>query len=95
MDSWEVSQKDWTRTRNALEHFHETLNSAGPSSAKKSTDAAENTTEDDDEIHIRLLCGGDLLESFAKPGLWADEDLNEILGKHGLVSRNSNFKLIC
>lgn len=26
-------------------------------------------------IQIKLLCGADLLESFATPGLWADEDV--------------------
>lgn len=32
--------------------------------------------EKDGPVQIKLLCGGDLLESFAKPGLWADEDVN-------------------
>ncbi|CAH2059065.1 unnamed protein product, partial [Iphiclides podalirius] len=36
-------------------------------------------------VTVRLLCGADLLESFATPGLWADEDLETIVGKHGLV----------
>ncbi|KPI93676.1 Nicotinamide mononucleotide adenylyltransferase 1 [Papilio xuthus] len=39
----------------------------------------------DDRITIKLLCGADLLESFATPGLWSDEDLETIVGKHGLV----------
>ncbi|KAL0811541.1 hypothetical protein ABMA28_009927 [Loxostege sticticalis] len=34
---------------------------------------------------VRLLCGADLLESFATPGLWADDDLETIVGRHGLV----------
>ncbi|XP_028164027.1 uncharacterized protein LOC114355399 isoform X2 [Ostrinia furnacalis] len=36
-------------------------------------------------ITIKLLCGADLLESFATPGLWSDEDLETIVGRHGLV----------
>lgn len=28
-----------------------------------------------DQLHMKLLCGGDLLESFGKPGLWKDEDV--------------------
>ncbi|XP_045539816.1 nicotinamide/nicotinic acid mononucleotide adenylyltransferase 3 isoform X2 [Papilio machaon] len=39
----------------------------------------------DGRITIKLLCGADLLESFATPGLWSDEDLETIVGKHGLV----------
>lgn len=27
------------------------------------------------KIHVKLLCGADLLESFAKPGLWSQEDV--------------------
>lgn len=30
-------------------------------------------------VQIKLLCGADLLESFATPGLWADEDVRQIL----------------
>lgn len=28
-----------------------------------------------DRILVKLLCGADLLESFAKPGLWLDDDV--------------------
>ncbi|XP_048744903.2 nicotinamide/nicotinic acid mononucleotide adenylyltransferase 1-like isoform X2 [Ostrea edulis] len=38
-----------------------------------------------DTVNVRLLCGADLLESFGTPGLWADKDIEEIVGKHGLV----------
>lgn len=27
-------------------------------------------------VKVKLLCGGDLLESFGTPGLWADEDVS-------------------
>ncbi|XP_026729558.1 nicotinamide/nicotinic acid mononucleotide adenylyltransferase 1 [Trichoplusia ni] len=36
-------------------------------------------------VTVKLLCGADLLESFATPGLWSDEDLETIVGRHGLV----------
>ncbi|RUS72235.1 hypothetical protein EGW08_020008, partial [Elysia chlorotica] len=35
--------------------------------------------------NVKLLCGADLLESFAVPGLWSDEDIEYIVGSHGLV----------
>ncbi|XP_034837161.1 nicotinamide/nicotinic acid mononucleotide adenylyltransferase 1 isoform X3 [Maniola hyperantus] len=44
-----------------------------------------NGNIDDDTITIKLLCGADLLESFATPGLWSDEDIETIVGRHGLV----------
>lgn len=27
-------------------------------------------------LNVRLLCGGDLLESFAVPGLWSEDDVS-------------------
>ncbi|KAG8197399.1 hypothetical protein JTE90_013519 [Oedothorax gibbosus] len=36
-------------------------------------------------VHIMLLCGGDLLESFSVPDLWLETDISKIVGKHGLV----------
>lgn len=38
-----------------------------------------------DVPELRLLCGADLIQSFAKPGLWKREDLEEIVSKFGLV----------
>ncbi|KAM3959845.1 nicotinamide mononucleotide adenylyltransferase isoform 1-T1 [Aphomia sociella] len=38
-----------------------------------------------DRVTVKLLCGADLLESFATPGLWSEEDLEMIVGRHGLV----------
>ncbi|XP_026322888.1 nicotinamide/nicotinic acid mononucleotide adenylyltransferase 3 isoform X2 [Hyposmocoma kahamanoa] len=39
----------------------------------------------DARVTVKLLCGGDLLESFAKPGLWSDDDIENIVGRHGIV----------
>ncbi|XP_033099330.1 nicotinamide/nicotinic acid mononucleotide adenylyltransferase 3-like isoform X2 [Anneissia japonica] len=45
------------------------------------------TTQDqsDSDLQVKLLCGADLLESFAVPGLWADQDVEDIVSKHGIV----------
>lgn len=37
------------------------------------------------KVQVKLLCGADLLESFATPGLWSDDDMETILGRFGLV----------
>ncbi|XP_026571610.1 nicotinamide/nicotinic acid mononucleotide adenylyltransferase 1 [Pseudonaja textilis] len=34
---------------------------------------------------LKILCGTDLLESFAVPSLWKPEDIQEIVSKHGMV----------
>ena len=40
---------------------------------------------DQGPITFKLLCGGDLLESFAVPGLWNEEDLESIVRDYGIV----------
>ena len=89
VDPWEGSQDGWTRTVQVLKHFRATLNSASssyPTERSKITKALEESCGKGEEIRVKLLCGGDLLESFAVPGLWEDEDLKTILGEFGLVS---------
>ena len=49
------------------------------------------TKEDHDTIQLKLLCGGDVLESFAVPGLWKDEDVSVCKVK----VTNIEFKLSC
>ncbi|XP_034254524.1 nicotinamide/nicotinic acid mononucleotide adenylyltransferase 1 isoform X1 [Thrips palmi] len=39
----------------------------------------------DRPVKVMLLCGADVLESFAKPGLWNIKDIETIVGQHGLV----------
>lgn len=36
--------------------------------------------------NLRLLCGGDLLESFLTPNLWSDDHIEEILRDFGIVA---------
>ena len=36
------------------------------------------TKEEHDSVQLKLLCGGDVLESFAVPGLWKDEDVRYV-----------------
>lgn len=38
-----------------------------------------------DGPQLMLLCGADVLESFAVPNLWKQEDIAEIVGFYGLV----------
>ena len=37
-----------------------------------------------DNVHLKFLCGADLVESFATPGLWSTEDVrmnNVVIGE--------------
>jgi len=41
--------------------------------------------ESRDPVRLKLLCGGDLLESFAVPGLWAEADVSWYFISSGFV----------
>ncbi|XP_041369366.1 nicotinamide/nicotinic acid mononucleotide adenylyltransferase 1-like [Gigantopelta aegis] len=101
LDTWECELKEWSRTERVLSHHRKALLShindnikPGPTKKRKNVhksngDESVNTTPkitvEDDAVQVKLLCGADLLESFAVPGLWLDEDIEEIVGSYGLV----------
>jgi len=65
---WEAKQPNWTPTKLVIKTTQEILQKDSDSSL----------------INVMLLCGGDLLESFSKKGLWKDEDITDIC-KNGIV----------
>lgn len=79
VSDWETQQDDWTRTKHVLQYHSNKLNATADQNGN-----SEAVTQNS-KIHLKLLCGGDLLESFAKPGLWKEEDLEVILEQFGLV----------
>jgi len=79
---WETRQSDWTRTRKVLEEYSSMIKS---SAAGLNLDWISDTGSQQGPIEVKLLCGGDLLESFSVPGLWKEEDITAILEKHGIV----------
>ncbi|KAL9983528.1 hypothetical protein ACROYT_G005714 [Oculina patagonica] len=71
VDSWESKLDCWSRTAKVLDHVTEDVAKKFPGSTPPV---------------VKLLCGADLLESFAVPDLWADKDIEKFVGKdHGLV----------
>jgi len=69
VDPWETQQSGWTETVKVLAHLQQKVE-------------CESTAQ---KPQVKLLCGADLLESFATPGLWKDEDIKDILEQFGLV----------
>ncbi|KAG5670066.1 hypothetical protein PVAND_000352 [Polypedilum vanderplanki] len=97
VSEWETQQEGWTRTRNTLQYHQNYLNSIirdlnGMNSSNLPSWVPENIRQIKEPVQLKLLCGADLLESFATPGLWEKEDLEAILGQHGIVviSRNGS-----
>jgi len=91
LSDWECGRPAWTPTRQVLQYHQETmdsmLNGNLDSSAKRprTEELAWARELAGEPLHLKLLCGGDLLESFGKPGLWKDEDIETIVGAFGLV----------
>ncbi|CAL1539673.1 unnamed protein product [Lymnaea stagnalis] len=101
LDTWESSLTTWTPTAKVLRHYKEQVESQyvhKPSPSKRRKKLHNNTVSDIAQNHIpnievegeqvpcvKFLCGADLLESFAQPGLWLEEDIEYIVGVHGLV----------
>ncbi|XP_078032488.1 uncharacterized protein LOC144467527 isoform X1 [Augochlora pura] len=94
LSNWETRQNGWTKTRLTLQHHQNLLNSVlfDPNNLNHIPTEdlewiPENVRNSDDHnpIQIKLLCGADLLESFGTYDLWAEEDIDAIVGEHGLV----------
>ncbi|XP_011055066.1 PREDICTED: uncharacterized protein LOC105146473 [Acromyrmex echinatior] len=90
LSTWETRQNCWTKTRICLQHHQNLLNSMLSNSNDikhhlqiEDTDwipeNVKNSSTDNTPIQIKLLCGADLL------GLWLEEDIDAIVGEHGLV----------
>ncbi|KAI9187666.1 Nicotinamide/nicotinic acid mononucleotide adenylyltransferase 1 [Blastocladiella emersonii ATCC 22665] len=75
VDAWEPSQPAYVRTIAVLDHFHHELNVV-----RGGVTLPDGTRR---PIRIMLLAGGDLIESFGTPNLWAEADLHRILGEYG------------
>merc|ERR1719239_1599158 len=99
IDTWESEQSSWSPTAKVLRHHKtvaETQHGHKPSPSKRRkknnsqvSDLTQNQVPvlelEDAAPCVKLLCGADLLESFAVPGLWQEEDIDYIVGQHGLV----------
>ncbi|KAF7268864.1 hypothetical protein GWI33_018060 [Rhynchophorus ferrugineus] len=94
LSDWETKQESWTRTRQILQYHQNHINAYLYGSDHNVDINEEDLKWMPDNIRkrcvnksvtVKLLCGADLLESFGTPGLWADEDIEAIVGQHGLV----------
>ncbi|KAJ9599097.1 hypothetical protein L9F63_010434, partial [Diploptera punctata] len=95
LSDWECRQESWSRTRMVLQYHQNQLNSIlnsnneSPNKRQRLDDLLwipnDIKFHSGGPVQVKLLCGADLLESFATPGLWSDDDIENIVGQHGLV----------
>ena len=81
ISDWECQQEAWTRTRATLQHHQNYLNSIisdlnGVNTGNLPSWLPDSVKQLKDPVQIKLLCGADLLESFATPDLWDVDDVS-------------------
>jgi hypothetical protein len=72
VDPWEAGQPEYQRTAVVLDHFDEMLNGADGRGGLVMSDGKRR------KYKVMLLAGGDLIESFGEPGVWAEPDVSGI-----------------
>jgi nicotinamide mononucleotide adenylyltransferase len=75
VDAWEPLHKEYLPTVKVLDHFNYELNDV--------MGGIETANGEKKRVHVALLAGADLIQTMSTPGLWAQEDLNRILGHYG------------
>jgi len=82
VSDWEVKQEGWSRTRLVLDSYSQL---AASQHTQPQPWLPHLGSQDQGPLTFKLLCGADLLESFAVPNLWNEEDLITIVRDYGLV----------
>lgn len=75
VDTWEAEKAQYTPTALVLDHFDNEINVI-----RKGVEAANGERK---QVQIALLAGADLIQTMSQPGVWAEKDLDHILGKFG------------
>ena len=60
--------KEYPSTRTVMAHMYECLN-------ERKVKSKLGLLDGDEEVALKLVCGEDLIDTFARPGLWKDEDV--------------------
>jgi len=100
LSDWECMQQGWTTTVQVLQYHQNIINSY--INYDDEVDSEKILNENDRPgwvsnimkhckrgtggVLVKLLCGGDLLESFGTPGLWKETDIESIVGDNGLIA---------
>lgn len=75
VDTWEAESAEYQPTALVLDHFDQEINKV-----RKGIEAGNGERKD---VHIALLAGADLIQTMSTPGVWAEKDLDHILGQYG------------
>jgi len=81
-DEWEAIKPEYTRTALVLDHFQHEINEV--------RGGIQTPSGERRPARIALMSGADLIQTMSVPGVWANEDLEHILGRYGafIIERN-------
>ncbi|KAL8198339.1 UNVERIFIED_CONTAM: Nicotinamide/nicotinic acid mononucleotide adenylyltransferase 1 [Gekko kuhli] len=89
VDDWESSQNEWQETVKVLRYHRQKLNQSYSTNnldeVASLSKPGRKRKREAGVPQLKLLCGTDILESFAVPNLWKPEDILEILIDYGMV----------
>lgn len=88
LSDWECNEQiQWTRTRILLQYHQRYIDAIlnGTRTILPNWMPPNIHKYKGDRVQVKLLCGADFLESFARPGLWTYDDIEAILSEHGIV----------
>jgi len=75
VDTWEAESPEYQPTALVLDHFDQEINIIRK--------GIETENGERKQVQIALLAGADLIQTMSQPGVWAQKDLDHILGKYG------------
>jgi len=75
VDTWEAESPEYKPTAEVLDHFDHEINNL-----RQGVEAEHGERK---QVQIALLAGADLIQTMSQPGVWAEKDLDHILGKYG------------
>ncbi|KAI1337017.1 nicotinamide mononucleotide adenylyl transferase [Xylariaceae sp. FL0016] len=78
VDPWEAIQPEYSPTAAVLDHFEHEIN--GVIGGCRPADGGSPRP-----VKIMLLAGADLIGTMSTPGVWAEKDLDHILGSYGAM----------
>lgn len=90
LSEWETQQDGWSRTQAVLQYHQNFMNNYINSPDLDNMNGGDHQIpnwlpsslkERRDHVQLKLLCGADLLESFAVPGLWSENDVSGRISK--------------
>ncbi|KAI5612224.1 nicotinamide nucleotide adenylyltransferase 1 [Silurus asotus] len=100
VDDWESQQAEWVETAKVIRHHHAELISMEENQEEVDTERTKRKLEKNmkcssaqngsESVQLKMLCGADVLESFSILNLWKKEDIEEIVGRFGLVCITRN-----